>query len=104
DLDSVLRHWDFATGKELRRLEGHTTVLWAVGVSPTGGLAISGGGSSPAKKGNYRSAGTDFGPRLWDLATGRQIHRLEGHTNTIMSVVFAPDGRHVFTSSSDGTI
>jgi WD40 repeat protein len=102
--DRVLRHWDIATGKELRRMEGHTTVLWGIGISPLGRLAISGGGSVRWKEGFYHSAESDFEPRLWDLTTGQEIFRLHGNTSITMSVVFAPDGRHVFTSSSDTSI
>jgi WD40 repeat protein len=102
--DKVVRHWEIATGKELQRLEGHTTVLWSIGVSPRGRLAVSGGGSIPGNGGVYVGAGTDFEPRLWDLATGKEIHLLEGHTNTAMSVVFTAKGRNLFTGSSDGSI
>jgi WD40 repeat protein len=102
--DKVVRHWDVATGKELRRLEGHTTVLWSIGVSPRGRLAVSGGGSAPGNDGIYIGADADFEPRLWDLAIGKEIHVLEGHTNTTMSMVFAPNGRRLFTASSDGSI
>jgi WD40 repeat protein len=102
--DKVVRHWDIATGKELRGLRGHTTVLWSIGVSPRGRLAVSGGGSAPGGDGLYVGANTDFEPRLGDLATGEEIHVLAGPTNTTMSAVFAPDGRHLFTASSDGSI
>jgi WD40 repeat protein len=102
--DKVVRHWDIATGKELHSLEGHATVLWSIGVSPRGRLAVSGGGSAAADNGLYVGAGTDFEPRLWDLATGKEIHLLEGHRNTTMSIVFTANGRHLFTASSDGSI
>jgi WD40 repeat protein len=102
--DRVVRHWDVATAKELHRMEGHRTVLWGIGISPAGRLAVSGGGSAVREEGFYRSAGEDFEPCLWDLAAGREVYRLEGHSDTTMAVEFAPDGRHVFTCSSDGTI
>ena len=41
--DNVLRLWDAATGKELRKLEGHREPIWHVAFSRDGRLAISSG-------------------------------------------------------------
>ena len=41
---------------------------------------------------------------LWDVSTGELIHTLEGHTGSIQSVSFSPDGRTLASASSDGTI
>ena len=35
----------------------------------------------------------DASLRLWDLATGQEIRRLEGHMAPVFSVAFTPDGR-----------
>ena len=42
--------------------------------------------------------------RLWEVATGRQIGRLEGHTSWVSSLVFWPDGSKLASSSADQTI
>jgi len=42
--------------------------------------------------------------RLWDVSTGREIKRFEGHKNTIWSVNFSPDGRSIASGSDDNTI
>ena len=39
--------------------------------------------------------------RLWDVQTGRQIRRFDGHTWPVLSVAFSPDGRQALTGSGD---
>ncbi|MER6006503.1 hypothetical protein ABT120_48755 [Nonomuraea angiospora] len=41
---------------------------------------------------------------IWDVATGRRITTLTGHTSTIYSVHFSPDDRLLATRASDGTV
>jgi hypothetical protein len=38
---------------------------------------------------------------LWDAASGKLLHRLEGHTSLVTDVQFSPDGRTVVTASDD---
>ncbi len=40
--------------------------------------------------------------KVWDSATGHELLTLSGHTNTIFSVKFCPDGRRVATGNFDG--
>ena len=42
--------------------------------------------------------------RLWDVATGKEIGRLEGHESWVGSLVFWPDGKKLASSSADQTI
>ena len=41
---------------------------------------------------------------LWDIASGRAVHTLRGHTAPVNSVAFAPDGRSVASASADHTV
>jgi WD40 repeat protein len=47
------------------------------------------------------TGGLDGLPRLWDVATGREILRFAGHSEhgEVTSVAFSPDGRSVVTGS-----
>jgi WD40 repeat protein len=50
-------------------------------------------------------AGAEDGTmRLWDLDTGREMRRFEGHTNWVVGVAFSPDGRCVLSGSCDHTL
>ncbi len=42
--------------------------------------------------------------RIWDVATGSELARLEGHRTWISSLVFWPDGRTLASASADQTI
>ena len=42
--------------------------------------------------------------RLWEAATGRHLRKLVGHSDSVDSVAFSPDGRTLATASDDGTM
>ncbi len=72
----LVRLWEVATGRELRRLAGHEGMVSAVAWSQDGRLLAS--------------ASHDRTVRLWEPATGRERARLWGHTSWVSSVAFQP--------------
>ena len=42
--------------------------------------------------------------RLWDIATGKQLDTLQGHTYSITSVAVSPEGSTIASGSYDGTV
>ncbi len=49
------------------------------------------------------TASWDSTAKVWDVATGDEVHTLAGHTDVVTSVVFSPDGELVVTASWDNT-
>ncbi|CAI7611660.1 unnamed protein product [Penicillium glandicola] len=48
--------------------------------------------------------GVDFNIRLWSTSTGMERRVLEGHTDWICDIAWAPDGNSLASISADGTI
>ncbi|CAD8201212.1 unnamed protein product [Paramecium octaurelia] len=42
--------------------------------------------------------------RLWNVKTGQQIAKLDGHSSTVYSVNFSPDGNTLASGSDDNSI
>ena len=42
--------------------------------------------------------------RVWDVETGRELRRLEGHFATVTTVDISPDGAGGMSASWDGTV
>jgi len=41
---------------------------------------------------------------LWNIASGRLLFYLRGHSDQVEDAAFAPDSRHIVTASADGTV
>jgi WD40 repeat protein len=99
-----LQLWDLAAGSKLRTLSGHTGNILGVAFSPDGRHALSCSGTDYYDdKLRQELGGTDNTVRLWDVETGQELARLEGHERNVNCVAFLPDGRAV-SGSSDATV
>ena len=47
------------------------------------------------------TASADATARIWDVQTGKEFQKLEGHQSQVRSAVFFPDGKKVLTKSDD---
>ena len=50
------------------------------------------------------SGSFDNSVRLWDVVTGNEIRRFEGHTDWVLSVAFSPDATRLASGSYDRTV
>jgi WD40 repeat protein len=100
--DNRIRLLDAATGKEIRRLAGHQArtfspprnpkspldlLVGSVGKGNVTSLAFSPDGKTLA------SGGWDDMVRLWEVATGKQLRKLDAHQAMVARVAFSPDGK-----------
>jgi WD40 repeat protein len=92
DVEYSIRLCAADSGKELRRLDGHQKAGYI------SGLAFSADGRLLA------SASWDNLIRIWDVASGKTLHVLEGHRGFVNAVLFLRDGKTVVTGGEDGTI
>jgi len=105
--DGTVRLWDPATGREVRRLVRHDpdpallTVrerrlvrhdrsFYSVAFAPDGNSLVTGG--------------ADATTRIWDTASGKELHRSPCRHATgvgVWAVTFSRDGRKILTSDGD---
>ena len=50
------------------------------------------------------SANDDADGDLWDTRSAPSAETMRGHSNDVEQAVFSPDGRTLYTVSSDGTV
>jgi WD40 repeat protein len=50
------------------------------------------------------AGGSDGAVKLWDVASGKNTATLKGHTGSVNSVAFSPDGKILASASNDATI
>jgi WD40 repeat protein/tRNA A-37 threonylcarbamoyl transferase component Bud32 len=98
--DGKLYRWDFTSGEEVTVYKGHTDWITVIAVSPDGKLVASGSGELRVKA----RAPSDFTVRIWDVATGKQKHRLEGHKGTLRGLCFSPSGGRLLSLSTEGAL
>lgn len=131
--DYQLQRWDLATGGRIV-FKGHESWVHALQFSADGQELVSGGCEGtlawwnildaepkpkrtvPAHTGWIRaidrspdgsliaSVGNDAIVRIWSNATGEKVAELAGHERHIYSVLFHPDGKHLFTGDLVGKI
>jgi RNA polymerase sigma factor (sigma-70 family) len=126
----LVQLWDNATGKELKRLEGHKGEVYYAVFSPGEKRVASGGQagvikfwdlrtgkvvreiSEPGKTESlcgafcpdgrrFASGGGDGNIRLWDVDTGDELHCFEGHAGKVYALAFSPDGRFLASGGFD---
>src|SRR5205085_10563041 len=109
-------------GRLLVTSNGDKTVqLRDLSASVSGGAAVGGDGGGGARVFESYSSGvyaTAFSPdkrwfatggkdktvRVWEVATGRKVRTLTGHTGWVTSLAFSPDSRWLASASLSGAV
>jgi WD40 repeat protein len=104
--DNTARIWDAATGAELLNLVGHASEVTAVAIlADRPGLRVLTGSSDQTAK---LWAVSGLGQPADGVASAaakpvaKELLSLKGHTRSLTSVAFAPDGRSALTAARDG--
>jgi WD40 repeat protein len=90
--DGLIRLSDAVTGKVICQLKGHDGPISCLAFSPDGLLLASGSGVI---------SGGDATLRLWEVKSGKLLHRLQ-HKDQVRSLAFAADGKSIVSASADG--
>jgi WD40 repeat protein len=104
-LDDPLCLWEVSSGRNLLRLKD-TESKWytALAFSPDGRLLASGNWNHVEKNGQLMTSDVEPAVDLWEVGTGRKLHRLQGFSAGIEGLSFAPDGKMLATASRDHTL
>src|SRR5262249_19469852 len=70
---------------EVRQFKGNTDQVLSVAFDKDGRRCASGG--------------FDKTIRIWDVQTGKELQKLEGHKDIVFTVVFSPDGKYLMSTS-----
>ena len=108
-LDNSIRLWDAATGKELRRFGGVPMPRLPPRRSHSGsfGWAFALAFSADCKllaSGAGDTDNLDGAIRLWDVASGKALRVLRGHSGRLRAFTFSPAGRTLASAGADGTV
>ncbi len=83
-------YWRKLADTALTTFEAHRAPVHSVAVSPDGKWLATGGGDHTAK--------------IWDAATGRELHTLRGHGEKVIRVAFSPNGELLATADNEGNV
>jgi len=103
--DCTIKLWDTATGREIKTFsDQQLESVYSVAFSPDGKQIISGSGFCNVNLQDGSSLPSADPSelaiiKLWDIATGKEIRTFWGHSHSIRSIAFSPDGKQILSGS-----
>jgi WD40 repeat protein/uncharacterized caspase-like protein len=129
--DGHLRTWDVKTGRQLADVAAHEGTIRDLSATGDGRLMLTTGADGKVKlwrDGKERVLGqyeSPFGPygtalsadgkwaaiggfdkmvRVWEVATGREVHTLAGHQDVVRTLAFDHRNNQLLSGGSDGLV
>ena len=99
---SNVRLWDIATGKELHVLQGNDRPVADAQFFPNGKWIITTGWYGDLLALINDKNNRDSAIRVWDVATGMELHVFIGHEHGAHNVYISPNGRTILSVGKDG--
>ncbi|KAI9693662.1 MAG: U3 small nucleolar RNA-associated protein 13 [Bathelium mastoideum] len=90
--DRTVKIWDIEAGETIGILRGHKRGVWTARFSPLGTPSISGesGATTSASRGYVVTGSGDKTVRIWSLTDYSCLRTFEGHTNSVLKVLWLP--------------
>jgi WD40 repeat protein len=94
--DGTLRIWDVQTGKELKQIHTRAANRDPIGphcaaFSPDGKRVVCNGFDDPSVL-------------VWDVESGAEVYKYDGHTSPVQSVGYFPDAKRIASADQDGDV
>jgi WD40 repeat protein len=114
--DETIKLWQVDTGKQIRTFTSHNNWINSIAFSPVpehpsyqeGEFYMQGfvllDTTSLGLGWTLASGSADSTIKLWLVSTGLELRTFTGHSDTVWSVAFSPDGQLLASGSSDSTI
>ncbi|MFC1587522.1 WD40 repeat domain-containing protein [Planctomycetota bacterium] len=106
EYDGIIKLWDLERNKVIQHFKCPVGPGYNITISLDGKLAVFTDRLEmrPGTPTQLRNISIDKNIYLWDLETGKEIYKFEGHEACINAVEFSPDGKKIVSASDDGTV
>ncbi|MGH7998433.1 MAG: protein kinase domain-containing protein [Brasilonema sp.] len=102
--DETIKLWQVSRGKEIRTLTSYGNWINSVAFSPKLPNLFYQQEEAYMRGWILASGSADSTIKLWVVSTGIEISTFTGHSDSVWSVVFSPDGQLLASGSADSTI
>lgn len=88
--DRTVKIWSIEEGEVLGILRGHRRGVWSVAFAPSNYPSITADSVATASRGLVLTGSGDKTVKIWSLTDYSCLRTLEGHTNSVLKVLFLP--------------